>query len=561
MERSLQKLVDREFDVLVIGGGIYGACVAWDAALRGFSVALVEKNDFGAATSANSLKIIHGGLRYLQDGNLNMVRSMIKERSIWLRIAPHLVHPLPVIMPTYRQFSRSKLALGTAMVLNDSLGFDRNRNLGPLKQIPNGRILSRSEVKTKMHWIDSEATGGVMWHDAQVYDSERLLISIIKSAVKAGATVANYVKVFGFQMNGRIISRVNAKDILNGRTIEIRSKLVINCCGAWSDQVLGLLENKTPAPTYLLSAAVNLVIRKHPLNFAAGVPSSYLNGENKKQSKMLFITPWQKYTIAGTWHLHCDGRPQDFRVTDEMIENCIEEVNAAYPVLALQREDICRVHVGFLPLDKESVIDQPIKLLRENQIHDHTHRDGVDNLITITGVKYTTARKGAQQVVDLAVHKLNRPPVECRTSEIMVDGGDITQLNDYIAEAIGSRQEGISEQSIAHLVHSYGTNYKDVLNIAAQKKEWAETVSAESPVLKAEIIYAVRKEIAQTLSDVVYRRTPLGMAGKPDNLSLQICASLMAVELGWDQFKMEEEIAAASNEHIRSTNQVVQEVT
>ncbi|UCC53997.1 MAG: FAD-dependent oxidoreductase, partial [Anaerolineaceae bacterium] len=166
MKRSLQELSNRDYDVLVIGGGIYGACTAWDATLRGLSVALVEKSDFGAATSANSLKIIHGGLRYLQDGNLKLVRSMTKERATWLRIAPHLVHPLPFLMPTYRHFSRSKLALGAALAINDSIGFDRNRHVDPQHRLPNGRTLSRAAALDKMHWIDPEATGGAMWYDA-----------------------------------------------------------------------------------------------------------------------------------------------------------------------------------------------------------------------------------------------------------------------------------------------------------------------------------------------------------------------------------------------------------
>ena len=142
---------------------------------------------------------------------------------------------------------------------------------------------------------------------------------------------------------------------------------------------------------------------------------------------------------------------------------------------------------------------------------------------------------------------------------MIVDGGDIAHRHDYIAEAISSSLEGISEQSVTHLIHSYGSNYKNILDIAVQNKGWAETVSAESPVLKAEIIHAVRKEIAQTLSDVVYRRTPMGAAGKPDNHSLQICASLMAAELGWNQFKVEEEIAAARNEYLQNTHRVFQE--
>jgi glycerol-3-phosphate dehydrogenase len=555
MKRSPQKLNNRDYDVLVIGGGIYGACTAWDATLRGLSVALVEKSDFGAATSANSLKIIHGGLRYLQDGNLKLVRSMTKERATWLRIAPHLVHPLPFLMPTYRYFSRSKLALGAALAINDSIGFDRNRHVDPQHQLPNGRTLSRAAALDKMHWIDPEATGGAMWYDAQIYDSERLLISIISAAVEAGAIAANYVRVNGFLMDGRVISGVSAEDMVDGHRFDIRAKLVINCSGVWSDQVLGLLENRSPAPTFPLSAAINLLIRKLPLDCAIGITSNhpYMNGtgKNNKQTRMLFITPWQEYAIAGTWHTHFDGRPQEFHVTEEMIHSCIDELNAAYPVAGLRREDVYRVHCGFLPLDERGPVDGEVKLLRETQIHDHTRTDGVDNLITVTGVKYTTARQGAQRAVDLAMRKLERFQVGCQTNVTPVSGGEITSFNDYLAKTIPVRPLGISEQSMTHLVHSYGSNHTAVLDIALQKPDWAATISAQSPILKAEIIHAVRQEMAQTLNDVVYRRTPLGMAEQPDNQSLRTCASLMAAELGWDQAKREKEIAAATTEFIR----------
>ena len=463
MKRNLQELTDHTYDIIIIGGGIYGACAAWDAALRGLSVALVEKSDFGAATSANSLKIIHGGLRYLQDGNLKLVRSLTKERTTWLRIAPHLVHPLPFLMPTYRRFSRSKLALRAALALNDGLGFDRNSLQDPQKYLPNGRILSRAYTLNKMDWTDPDVTGGALWYDAQIYSSERLLISILLSAERAGATVANYVQVNGFQMDGRVISGVSAEDMLTNQSLDMRARVVVNCGGAWADQVLGLLENRSVAPTFPLSAAINLVIRKLPIDCAIGFPSSYFGsgktGQGKQHSRMLFITPWQDYAIVGTWHIHFDGRPQEFQVTEEMVQSFIDEVNAAYPVINLKREDVYRIHSGFLPLDERNPLDGEVKLLRRSQIHDHARTDGIDNLITVIGVKYTTARQEAQQVVNLVLRKLDHPALRCRTAETPVHGGEITQFNDFLIQALQFRPAGLSEQKMTHLFYSYGSAY------------------------------------------------------------------------------------------------------
>jgi glycerol-3-phosphate dehydrogenase len=548
MKRWVQKFRDQEFDVLIIGGGIYGACVAWDAALRGLSVALVEKDDFGAGTSANSLKIMHGGLRYLQDANLKLVRAMIKERAAWMRIAPHLVHPLPFIMPTFGYFTRSKLALRTALALNDGFGFDRNLNMDKQKKLPNGRILSKSSTLEKMRWIDPQATGGAMWHDAQVYNSERLLIGIVRSAAMAGATVANYVKVNGFQMDGQSISTVNAEDKVNGQRLDIRSKIVINCSGAWAAQVLGLLGTYADILTLPISAAINLVIRKLPLDCAIGFPSKQqvANEHNQnKKPRILFIVPWQDYAIAGTWHTHFDGLPQNFQVSEELIQSYIDELNASYPIIDLKRQDIYRVNSGFLPLDERGPRRGEVKLLRESQVHDHVEADGVNNLITVTGVKYTTARKTAQETVDLILKKLNRPPIKCQTDTTAVKGGDIAHFDDYLEQVVSFRPAEISEQTMTHLVYSYGTDYSAILDITTENPNWINKIAENSPVLKAEIIYAARHEMAQTLADSVYRRTPLGIVENLSKRSMHSCAKLMAVEKGWDQDKLAKEVIAA----------------
>jgi len=552
MKRTLKKLRHHTFDIVIIGGGIYGASVARDAALRGLNVALIEKDDFGAATSANSLRIIHGGLRYLQDGNLKLVRTMTNERATWLRVAPHLVHPRPFLTPTYGHFTRSKLAMGIALAVIDSVGFDRNRGVDTQNRMPGGRILSRAETLERMNWIGPQTTGGAMWYDAQIYDSERLLIALIASAADAGAAVANYVQVNGLLSVKDSIYGVSAVDRLDGQEFKVNTRLVINCSGAWSDQVLGSLENNSPAQTYHLSVAINLVIRKLPLDCAIGVPSKgpvTRNGEqDKPETRMLFITPWQEYAIAGTWHVPCHGCPQDFQVTEDMIQSYIDELNAAYPVLNLRRQDVYQVHCGFLPLESENPDGSTIKLLRENRIVDHSQTDGIDNLITVTGVKYTTARQGAEQAVDLAVNKLGRSPIGCRTTKTAVSGGDFQSFSEYKKTALATRPLEISEESMRHLIHSYGTEHKAVLKITEQEPDLANRVMAGSPVLKAEIVYAVRQEMAQKLTDVVYRRTPLGKVQLPDINSLRVCAELMANEAGWDPIRCEEEIAAVSNQ-------------
>ena len=262
MQRKIQALANTTFDLLVLGGGIQGACVAWEATLRGLSVALIDQSDFGAATSANSLKIIHGGLRYLQTADFNRMRQSIRERQILMRIAPHLVHPLPVLVPTYGHGLKGREAMMVALKLNDWISCDRNQGLNdPHKHIPPGQVISRQSCLQQVPGIAKQGlTGAVTFHDAQVYNSERLTLSFIKSAAQQGATVANYVKAIGFLQTGDQIQGVTAQDGPTGAPLDIRAKAVINTSGPWLNQVLGLLPMAHPDQRF--AKAINLVLRR-----------------------------------------------------------------------------------------------------------------------------------------------------------------------------------------------------------------------------------------------------------------------------------------------------------
>ena len=280
MQRNPEKLSKNTFEVVVVGGGVYGACIAWDAALRGLTVALVERGDFGQETSANSLKTVHGGLRYLQDFDLNLVRKMIEERSNYLRMAPHLVQPLACITPTYSKITKSRMVLGTALKMNDLAGYDRNRSLD--REIPSGELLSRQACKEILPGLSHEnVTGAALWHDAQIYDTERFTLALVASAVEAGAEACNYVEAIGFIRRGDRIEGITASDKVTGEVIEIHSKVVINAAGPWIDLVLDHL-NGNPGPRiFQHSLAINIITRQIVDDYAAGVPSwPEKNGNN-----------------------------------------------------------------------------------------------------------------------------------------------------------------------------------------------------------------------------------------------------------------------------------------
>ncbi|MCA9923435.1 MAG: glycerol-3-phosphate dehydrogenase/oxidase [Anaerolineales bacterium] len=548
MKRNISHLTNQQFDVLVIGGGITGANIAWDATLRGLRVALVEKNDFGGATSSNSLKTVHGGLRYLQDANFRLVRKMIKERQAYLRIAPHLVRPLPVIMPTYKnKLMHSKLALGTAVKLNDLAGYDRNTGMDPARILPNSRIFSRSQLESRIPGLHDEAiNGGVMWHDAQVVNTERFLLSFLLSAAEAGAVVANYVRVVEFLLERGRVSGVTAVDELTGQAVDIQARIVVNAAGPWVDELLQTLGTEGVTPKFRLSTAMNLVTRQILPDHALGIKSHFMHvlpdGSAEKRSRMLFIAPWRGYSIAGTIHTPYQGSANDNWVTERAIADFVEELNRAYPRAALQHEDVYHVHRGFLPMLPNDTDPATVKLVREGRIFDHYAESGLTGLLTVVGVKFTTARFLAEKTVNVIFHKLQRPSPACKTATTQLYGGQIRHYDTFVAAAMERWSVEMPPFQLHRLLTNYGSSHRYLLLYISENQAWAQPLTEDTAVTGAEVIHAVRAETARKLSDVVLRRTDMGSASKPSNECLEAAARLMALELGWDEKRVEKEV-------------------
>ncbi len=548
MKRDLARLVDQTFDLVVIGGGIHGACVTWDAALRGLAVALVEQRDFGGATSANSLKIIHGGLRYVQDAHLGRVRTMLQERSTWMRIAPHLVHPLPCLMPTFDQLSRGKAALSVALAINEWMAYGLNQRADGQRGFPSGRIISRSECLSLLPGLaPAGVTGGAIWHDAQIYNSERLLLSVVLSAAEAGAAVANYVQATGLIYERENVAGIQAKDVLTGQELEIRGRMVVNCAAAWTDALLRSLGGPARASRFPLSIAMNLVTRQILPKYTVGLPVR-LGGKNGAANdrgplQTLFIVPWRNYSLIGTVHRPYTGPPEALTIPEAYIEDMLLAVNRAYPPAELRRDEVYHVHTGFLPTAPGPVSAGQVKLMREGRVYDHLKKDQLDGLITVVGVKYTTARKVAEQTINLAVERLGRRARPCQTQTVPVWGGQTGRFDDFRARAVSTRPLGLSPETMVHLAHSYGSEYGRILDYVEGDPAWGRPLTPSVPIIRAEIVHAVRAEMGCTLADVILRRTDLGAAGPPDEAGLKACADLMAAELGWEAARTNREIA------------------
>ncbi|HEX2218970.1 MAG TPA: FAD-dependent oxidoreductase [Gemmatimonadales bacterium] len=494
MRRDLSRLEGTEHDLLVIGGGIQGACIAWDAALRGLRVALVERDDFGAATSANSLRIVHGGLRYLARGDFPRMRESIRERSALLRVAPGLVEPLPVLIPTGPPGIPPKAALGAALALTHLLSLRRNRHLHPSRRIPAGRVLSRAECVRMLPALETTAIdGGALWFDARMARPERLTLAFVASAASAGAAVANYAEVEEFEVAADAIRSATVVDRLGGTRLTVTARQVVIAAGPWTEDLArraGRQGGPAGGPPRQ-ALAMNLVIGRRLGEAAVGLRAGASSREDPGGSgaRFLFLAPQARSTLLGTWYEVADVEDPEAAL-DRGEEFLLAECNRTCPGLDLSRTDVVARQWGRLPL-KAGLESGPPTLLAERPRVLGAERPGPLNLLTVEAVKYTTARAVAEDVVDAVLASMGLRPRACRTAETPLVGGELPQ--------------------------------------------------GEPAPLAQRILRAATEEMAETLSDVVFRRTELGDP-RPDERGVRLAARIVGDARGWDeQRRMAEE--------------------
>jgi len=552
MKRRPAKLAAKEYDLVVVGGGIFGACVAWDATLRGLEVALIEKNDFSHATSANHLKMVHGGIRYLQHGDVYRVRESCRERSALLRIAPHLVSPLPIVMPTYGIGKRGKAVLGAGVSVYDLLTLDRNRGIADrARRIPRGRLISRAEVLEHFPGVDPKGlTGAALFYDGQMYSPPRLAISFVRSAAEAGAEVANHMEATGFVENGGKVAGVLATDRLAGTRLEIRGKAVINAAGPWSATLLaaGLGLRLRPKPVFSRDVCF-VVSRRLSERYALACQTRTRDADAllSRGGRHLFLAPWRGSTLVGVWHGVYEGSPDDVHVSRDELQAFLNETNAAYPRLSLALEDVTMVNSGLILFAENRKGNAEISFGKRSLLIDHEAEHGKKGLVTLIGVRATTARGMAKKAVDLACRKIGKRAPSCRTETTPVYGGRIDRFDDFLERTMRERPCGLDPEVLSGLARNYGSEYAAVLKYVEKDPELARRIDG-STVLGAEVVHAVREELAEKLADLVLRRTDLGTLRHPGSAALQECARLMASELGWDEARACAEVAETNAE-------------
>ncbi len=529
------------FDLIVIGGGIAGACAAWDASLRGLTVALIERADFGGGASAHSLKVLHGGIRYLQHLDIPRLRESCAERAAFLRIAPHLTRPLPFALPTFGHGMRGKAPLFAAFQLLKAFTSGRNDGIDdPAQHIPAPFLMSRREFLQRFPAFDDPGlTGAGVFYDGQLLNPTRVVYSIVRSAQNAGAVVLNYCAAERLLMGDRRVEGVAARDELSGARLDIRAKMVLNLTGPFAPTLHQRAQGGNPI-NVPLSRDMALVIKRKLLpDMGIGIQTRYKDPDAwlSRGNRHLFMAPWRHHTLIGVNSKVYNGDPYKLGVSEAEIQGFVDEIHEAAPGLGVTRNDVAVVNAGLLPFGENQPGQTDLSFGKRSLLIDHATRDGLGGLITGMTVRWTMGRLLGEKAVDLACVKLGIAARPSQTAATPVHGGDIRDRDQLLKSIRTQAGPHLPEESIVHLVDSFGTVSAEVL-----KQPDGVAMLCDGRTLVAEIRHIARDEMPVTLADIVLRRLDLGTAGEMSDRLLGECAGVAGEELGWDAERRRTEI-------------------
>jgi glycerol-3-phosphate dehydrogenase len=554
IERSqaLAALSQDEFDVVVVGGGITGAGVALDAATRGYSVALLERADFASGTSSRSSKLVHGGLRYLQNFDLGLVREALLERQLMVALAPHLVRPLPLVVAAFDGAHPDRL-VGVGLNLYDVMSVDRDRlrtrrgkraraERSPAVAAPAGegteswsperhRVISGEEVLELLPALAArEPTSGYLFYDCQT-DDVRLVLTVLGEAERFGAVCANRLDVTGLLERDGHTDGVEVLDVESGERFQVRAANVVNATGVWADELRPQeLHEEAELPRIRPSRGTHITIRHQDLPLVGGaiVPAG--------GGRSIFALPWLGHTLVGTTDNDYEGPLAHIKPANEDVDYLLDAVNGFFGT-TFGPGELTGAFAGVRPLISTGDPKKSVDISRKAELYETS-----SGMITITGGKLTTWRRMAKMTVDRLVERDARD-APCRTHEV--------PLGQAIEAKELPRVEGVPEDSYRHLASRYGHAAHDVLALAGERGELAQPIVAGLPDLLAEVALAARHEQARSIGDVLLRRTRLGLLAARELVAqhetgdggdpVRLVADVLARELGWSEVRREAE--------------------
>jgi len=511
-DAALKSLTTKIFDVLVIGGGVTGVGAALDAASRGLKVALVDASDIASGTSSRSSKLIHGGLRYLEQYDFKLVREALHERELMVSsLAPHLVKPLAFLYPLHEKV-RERTYVGAGLALYDALrGFQR--------ALPGHKHISQKKIAEIAPSLRPDlVTGAIKYFDAQVDDARHTMM-IARTAARHGAVIATNIRVESLIREGKRVLGVKARDIESGKLITIKATATVMCAGIWSDELHDSFDLK-PGYNVTMSKGVHIVLPKKAIQSKEGIIL-------KTELSVLFLIPWANKWIVGTTDTPYTADRRSPLAEREDVEYIIKEANKVLKP-KLKIEDVIGVYAGLRPLVANKKGSATTKLSRE-----HTVDRSAPGFVSIAGGKYTTYRVMGKDVIDLAGIELRRIIPESVTEKLPIVGADgyfaLVQQAERIAE-----ESGLSADSVIHLLNRYGSLISEVLEVIKEDPKLAKPLTKDLPYLKSEIYYAASHEGARSVDDVISRRTRLAFEAPNSAIDLaNDVATIIAPVLGW----------------------------
>lgn len=516
-------MADPSFDVAIIGAGINGAGIARDAALRGLRVVVLEQGDCCSGTSWASSRLIHGGLRYLEYGEIPLVFESLRERITLRKIAPHLVKPVRISIPIYKSARRGRLLIRLGMIAYDLLSFG--------KSVPGHDMLGRTAILEAEPGLEAEGlVGAARYFDAQVTFAERLVLENLLAARAAGAEILTYHKVTRLTIEGRRVASIDCTNVLSGEQQQVTAKVVVNAAGPWVDAILQTAVSD-PKPLIGGTKGSHIIVGKF-----AGAPTDAFYVEAAADGRPFFIIPWNGLYLVGTTDIRYDGELADIRASREEVDYLMAETNRVFPGASLTAADIHYAYAGVRPLPQrekgpESSITRR-HIIRRN-------RDIADGLITIIGGKLTTYRNLAEQTVNRVGRMLGRRLPKCRTRDVLLPYANRLEEVDAML-----RKKGLTEPCVLRLPRIYGSGALGIARLAAEEPALSAQLDTDRGVIAAEVAHAVRREMAQTLIDIVYRRMMIGLDHDQGRALYAVVGDLAAAELGWNAERKAAELDA-----------------
>lgn len=524
MRRVIPADIDRvHFDLIVIGAGINGAAIARDASIRGLRVLLLDKGDIGSGTTSWSTRLIHGGLRYLEHAELDLVRESLRERERLLRNAPHLVTPIPLLLPIYREARRGPVLIRTGMLLYDLLSFD--------KSVDRHHMLDRVETVERIPGIaPDELRGAAVYYDAQATFAERLAVENALSAAQHGATVITYARVDRIVAEGAVVRGVEFTDLVKGKQHDAWGKVIVNVAGPWVDQVLsGSHEERLIGGT----KGSHLVVERFP-----GAPETAIYYEAASDGRAIFVVPWNELYLIGSTDIRYQGDLDDVRVDDSEIDYLLTETNRLLPEANLAPRDVLYCYSGVRPLP-HSPNGNEGAITRRHVIKNHAPR--LRGLLSVVGGKLTTHRSLAEEVVDEVLEQFGRR-VRCRTATLPLPGAAGIAIGPFRRQLKAT--SSLPDTTIDRLVDIYGSRASDVIALTEGEPALAEPFDDVTGAIAAEVVFACRGEMAETLADILLRRTMVGLAAHagvgPDHAAAEIAVT----HLGWSKARAKRDVTA-----------------